>query len=140
VTYQGSKTPPQTLMPALSHRSQGTENQSGFRRSNPRRLSGFLSDSVPLVEGLFDLAVLWQAGFRKTTSGLGCHLTAQQFAQLCENFSRRVFIAFDSDANAAGQRAAAKLAAQLRNAGSQSWMVRLPVDTMVLPSSVAGMD
>jgi DNA primase len=82
--------------------------------------------SVILVEGLFDLAVLWQAGFRNTTSALGCHLTAQQLAQVCDDPSRRVFIAFDSDANASGQRAASKLAAQLRNAGLQSRIVRLP--------------
>ncbi|HEV8483636.1 MAG TPA: CHC2 zinc finger domain-containing protein [Blastocatellia bacterium] len=82
--------------------------------------------SVILVEGLFDLAVLWQAGFRNTTSALGCHLTADQFTQLCDDPGRQVFIAFDSDANAAGQRAASKLAAQLRNAGLQSRIVRLP--------------
>jgi len=82
--------------------------------------------SVILVEGLFDLAVLWQAGFRNTTSALGCHLTAQQLAQLCDDPTKLVFIAFDSDANASGQRAASKLAAQLRNAGLQSRIVRLP--------------
>lgn len=82
--------------------------------------------SVILVEGLFDLAVLWQAGFRNTTSALGCHLTADQFAQLCDDPGRQVFIAFDSDANAAGQRAASKLATRLHNAGLQSRIVRLP--------------
>ena len=82
--------------------------------------------AVILVEGLFDLAVLWQAGFRNTTSALGCHLTADQFAQLCDDPVRQVFIAFDSDANAAGQRAASKLALQLHKAGLQARIVRLP--------------
>jgi DNA primase len=82
--------------------------------------------SVILVEGLFDLAVLWQADFRNTTSALGCHMTAKQFAQLCDDPTRLVFIAFDSDANASGQRAASKLAAQLRKAGLHSRIVRLP--------------
>jgi DNA primase len=38
--------------------------------------------SVILVEGLFDLAVLWQAGFRNTTCAIGTHLTPAQWAQL----------------------------------------------------------
>jgi DNA primase len=82
--------------------------------------------SVILVEGLFDLAVLWQAGFRNTTSALGCQLTSKQFAQLCDDPNRLVFIAFDSDANAAGQRAASKLARQFHEAGVQSKIVYLP--------------
>jgi DNA primase len=84
------------------------------------------ASSVILVEGLFDLAVLWQAGFRNTTSALGCHLTAEQLAQLSDNPGRQVFVAFDSDANAAGQTAASRLAARLRNAGVQPRIVRLP--------------
>jgi len=82
--------------------------------------------AVILVEGLFDLAALWQAGFRNTTSALGCHLTAEQFTQLCDDPRRTVFIAFDSDANAAGWRAASKLALELEKAGLQSRIVRLP--------------
>ena len=38
--------------------------------------------TVILVEGLFDLAVLWQAGFRNTTCAIGTHLTPAQWAQL----------------------------------------------------------
>ena len=37
---------------------------------------------VILVEGLFDLAVLWQAGFRNTTCAIGTHLTPTQRANL----------------------------------------------------------
>jgi DNA primase len=38
--------------------------------------------TVILVEGLFDLAVLWQAGFRNTSCVIGTHLTQAQFDQL----------------------------------------------------------
>jgi DNA primase len=40
---------------------------------------------VILVEGLFDFAVLWQAGFRNVTCSLGNHLNARQFQQLCDS-------------------------------------------------------
>ena len=39
--------------------------------------------TVILVEGLFDLAVLWQAGFRNTTCALGTQLTPAQLAAAC---------------------------------------------------------
>jgi DNA primase len=40
--------------------------------------------TVILVEGLFDLAVLWQAGFRNATCAIGTHLTPAQWTQLCD--------------------------------------------------------
>jgi DNA primase len=79
-----------------------------------------------LVEGLFDLAVLWQAGFMHTTSALGTNLTPAQFAQLCERPERHVFLAFDADANQAGQRAASALAQRLESAGLTARIVQLP--------------
>src|SRR4029077_14683259 len=36
---------------------------------------------VILVEGLFDYAVLWQAGFHNVTCSIGNHLNAYQFRQ-----------------------------------------------------------
>jgi DNA primase len=81
---------------------------------------------VILVEGLFDLAVLWQAGFRNTTCGFGTHLTQTQFAQLCDNLDRHVRIAFDSDPNGAGQDAAFTLAQRLQHAGLTARIVGLP--------------
>jgi DNA primase len=33
----------------------------------------------------FDLAVLWQAGFRNTTCAIGTHLTPLQFNQLSKH-------------------------------------------------------
>jgi DNA primase catalytic core len=80
---------------------------------------------VILVEGLFDLAVLWQAGFRNTTCAFGTHLTAAQCAQLCDS-GRDVFIAFDQDANHAGQNAAHLLAKRLLPAGMRAYIVILP--------------
>jgi len=82
--------------------------------------------SVILVEGLFDLAVLWQAGLRNTTCAIGTHLTAMQWSQLCDQPGRRIFIAFDQDANQAGQRASRLLARRLESAGLQARIVALP--------------
>jgi DNA primase catalytic core len=66
--------------------------------------------TVILVEGLLDLAVLWQAGFRNTTCAFGTHLTPFQFHQLSEEPHRVVYIVFDQDENQAGQRTAQQLA------------------------------
>jgi 5S rRNA maturation endonuclease (ribonuclease M5) len=70
---------------------------------------------VILVEGLFDPAVLWQAGFIKTSCAFGVHLTEPQFSQLSDRLDRTVFIAFDADE--AGQNAARALAPRLQRAG-----------------------
>jgi DNA primase len=69
--------------------------------------------SVILVEGMFDLAVLWQAGFRNATCAWGTHLTADQLQQLCDR-PRTVYLSFDVDANGSGQQAAHGLASRLR--------------------------
>src|SRR5205809_3718119 len=54
---------------------------------------------VILVEGLFDLALLWQAGFRNTTSAVDTHLTLNQLAHPLEIPDRCIYIAFDKDQN-----------------------------------------
>jgi len=82
--------------------------------------------SAILVEGFFDLAVLWQAGFRNTTCGIGNQLTTLQFHQLTERPDRQIYIAFDHDHNEAGQRAAHQLARHLAEAGLHARVVRLP--------------
>jgi DNA primase len=69
--------------------------------------------TVILVEGLFDLVVLWQAGFRHTTCSLGTHLNAEQFQQLCDR-PRTIYLTFDVDANGSGQQASQQLAQRLR--------------------------
>ncbi len=79
-----------------------------------------------LVEGLFDLLTLWQAGFVYTTCGYGTYLTRLQLAQLCDTPGREVFIAFDSDRNGAGQHAALSLQQRLRAAGIRTYVVILP--------------
>jgi len=81
--------------------------------------------AVILVEGLFDLAVLWQAGFRHTTCALGTHLTPGQLRQLCDR-PRTVYLAFDVDANGSGQQAAQGLAHRLRAQGITPRRVLLP--------------
>jgi DNA primase len=81
--------------------------------------------TVILVEGLFDLATLWQAGFRHATCSLGTHLTLDQFRQLCDR-PRTVYLAFDVDANGSGQQAAQGLAHRLRTEGITPRRVLLP--------------
>jgi DNA primase len=83
---------------------------------------------VILVEGLFDLAVLWQQGFRNTTCAIGTHLTPAQLAQLGENRDRSVYLAFDHDHNLAGQRAAQALAQRLHQNRLHVRIVSLPDD------------
>jgi len=82
--------------------------------------------TVILVEGLFDLAGLWQAGFRNTTCALGARLTPAQWAQLTDQPSRLIYIAFDRDSNQAGQKASHQLALRLENAGLPAHIVPLP--------------
>jgi DNA primase len=84
--------------------------------------------AVILVEGLFDVAVLWQAGFLNATCAFGTYLISTHIAQLCYPPGREVFIAFDSDCNDSGQNAARNLARVLRGAGLASHIVQLPDD------------
>jgi DNA primase len=80
---------------------------------------------VILVEGLFDYAALWQAGFRNVTCSLGTNLNARQFRQLCDG-PRTVHLAFDADTNGSGQKAAQSLAYRLTEDGVNARTVSLP--------------
>ena len=80
---------------------------------------------VILVEGLFDYASLWQAGFRNVTCAMGTHLNRHQFRQLCDR-PRTVYLAFDADTNGSGQRASQSLACRLREQGLNARTVSLP--------------
>jgi len=80
---------------------------------------------VILVEGLFDYAVLWQAGFCHLTCSLGTHLNACQFRQLCDS-PRTVYLTFDVDTNGSGQQASQRLAYRLRAQGIATRYVILP--------------
>ncbi len=79
-----------------------------------------------LVEGLFDVAALWQAGFPNAVAALGAHLHNGQIAELCRFDERTVCICFDNDHNGSGQRAAHRLSTQLRHVGIEALRVELP--------------
>lgn len=81
---------------------------------------------VILVEGLFDLAALWQAGFDNAVAALGSHLNNLQLTQLCRMDERVTYVCFDADRNGSGQRAARNLSVQLRHAGVEALRVELP--------------
>jgi DNA primase len=80
---------------------------------------------VILVEGLFDYAALWQAGFHNVTCSMGTNLNARQFRQLCDG-PRTVYLAFDADTNGSGQQAARSLACRLTEQGVNVRTVALP--------------
>ena len=80
---------------------------------------------VILVEGLFDYAVLWQAGFRNVTCSMGNHLNVRQHRQLSDR-PRSVYLAFDADSNGSGQQAAQRLSHSLRERGIAARIVALP--------------
>jgi DNA primase len=80
---------------------------------------------VILVEGLFDYAVLRQAGFHNVTCAIGNHLNAHQLRQLCDS-RRTVYLSFDADTNGSGQQAAQWLAHRLREQGLNARKVSLP--------------
>jgi DNA primase len=84
-----------------------------------------LHPEVILVEGLFDYAILWQAGFQNVTCSLGTHLNARQLRQLCDG-PRTVYLAFDADSNGSGQQAAQCLSRTLRERGVTTRLVSLP--------------
>jgi DNA primase len=81
---------------------------------------------VMVVEGLFDVAALWQAGFPDAVTALGSHLNNSQLAELCRPDARVTYICFDADRNGSGQRAARRLSIQLRHAGVEALRVELP--------------
>jgi DNA primase len=80
---------------------------------------------VILIEGLFDYAVLWQAGFHHVTCSMGSHLNVLQFQQLCDG-TRTVYLALDSDNNQSGQRAAQWMSRRLWAQGVTARRVQLP--------------
>src|SRR5947199_8784410 len=84
-----------------------------------------LYPEVILVEGLFDYAALWQAGFHNVTCSLGTNLNARQFRQLCDG-PRTVYLAFDPDRNGSGQQAAQSLVCRLTEQGVNARTVALP--------------
>ena len=81
---------------------------------------------IILVEGLFDLAALWQAGFHNVTCSLGNCLNTLQLRQLCDDTTRTVYLAFDSDSNGSGQAAARHVSDYLSQQQVTAKLVDLP--------------
>lgn len=79
-----------------------------------------------VVEGLFDVAALWQAGFPNAVAALGSHLNPIQLRQLCQIGERIPYLCFDADRNGSGPRAARWLSMQLRHAGVEARRLELP--------------
>jgi DNA primase len=79
-----------------------------------------------VVEGLFDLASLWQAGFANAVALLGSHFNGRQQAQLLDGRPRTLYLCLDADANGSGQRAAQLWGQRLRRGGQRLALVRLP--------------
>jgi DNA primase len=84
-----------------------------------------LYPEVILVEGLFDYAALWQAGFQNVTCSLGTNLNVRQLRQLCDG-CRTVYVAFDADPNGSGQKAAQSLAYRLIEHSVNARIISLP--------------
>jgi DNA primase len=84
------------------------------------------SDTVIVVEGLFDLASLWQAGFNNAVALLGSHFNERQQAQLCDGRPRTVYLCLDADENGSGPSAAQLWSQRLRKNGLSVWLVKLP--------------
>jgi len=80
-------------------------------------------DMVILVEGYFDHARLWAAGFHSTVATCGTALTDAQARQL-GSISSDIFICYDSDP--AGHRAAVRAAEALLGEGHYPRIVALP--------------
>jgi len=76
-----------------------------------------------VVEGYFDCALLWQAGFPQTVSPLGTAFTPDQ-ARLLARYTDRVVLAFDADA--AGEAAALRGLDVLVEQGMQVTVAQLP--------------
>jgi DNA primase len=76
-----------------------------------------------LVEGYFDFAQVYQAGFQSVVASCGTALTAQQ-AQLLRRFTSKVVLNFDPDT--AGQGAAAKSSELLVSEGFDVNVALLP--------------
>jgi DNA primase len=83
-------------------------------------------DTVIVVEGLFDLASLWQAGFDNAVALLGSQFLPRQQAQLCDGRTRTVYLCLDADENGSGQRAARLWTERLGTDSLRLLPVRLP--------------
>lgn len=80
---------------------------------------------VILCEALIDAMTFWCAGFRNVTAAYGVEgFTDDHLAAFKRHGTERVLIAYDHDA--AGDKAAAKLADRLMAEGLECWRVQFP--------------
>jgi len=110
-----------------------TDPSAGRHRFLPRPKGGLYGwgrarggQTVIVVEGLFDLASLWQAGFSNAVALLGSHFNERQHAQLCDGRTRTVYLCLDADENGSGARAAQLWSQRLRVSGQRVLRVKLP--------------
>ena len=83
------------------------------------------SKEVILCEALIDAMTFWCAGFRNVTASYGVEgFTDDILSAFKRHGTERVLIAYDHDA--AGDKAAAKLAARLMAEGLECWRVQFP--------------
>lgn len=80
---------------------------------------------IILCEALIDALTFWCAGFRNVTTAYGVEgFTAELGQALLEHGTKKLLIAYDRDA--AGDRAAEKLAAELGSSGLEIFRVLFP--------------
>ena len=83
------------------------------------------SKQIILCEALIDALTFWCAGFRHVTTSYGINgFTDEHRAALKKHGTERVYIAYDHDE--AGNKAAAKLAAELMQMGIECFRVEFP--------------
>lgn len=83
------------------------------------------SKEIILCEALIDALTFWCAGYRNVTTSYGVNgFTADHRAAFAKHGTKRVYIAYDNDD--AGNKAAAKLAAELIEMGIECFRVEFP--------------
>jgi DNA primase len=84
-----------------------------------------VSDEVIVCESIIDALSFWCAGFRHVTAAYGVEgFTQDHWALFREHNVRRALLAFDADA--AGDKAAQKLSAQMTSEGIEVFRVEFP--------------
>jgi DNA primase len=83
------------------------------------------SKEIILCEALIDALTFWSAGYRNVTASYGTNgFTADHRAAFEKHGTERVYIAYDNDE--AGNKAAARLAAELMESGLDCYRVEWP--------------
>lgn len=83
----------------------------------------FCAERIILVEGNMDVISLHQAGFENTVAALGTSFTEAQ-AKLLSRYSKEIVLTLDADA--AGQKAAARAGEILKNTGINVRVITIP--------------